>query len=132
MNIFKKAQIKLMPEKIFKEIGSITKVEFDGKNNRVFVGLRYPVGGLTQRAASDPKRVAMFKDMLEKLKVLGFQDIVLDDRDSDPSWPVDSVFIPIDLEKHSANRKIMKKMYGYTDYYKHSHSVFPKDWENTR
>lgn len=122
--IFQKARFKLMPKTMFKEIGDMAKVQF--ADDRVFVGLRIPYGGLSKRAASDPKRIAQFNDMLLKLESMGFQDIELNDK-LDDGFPVDSVFIPID-KKHSDNKNLMKKMAGYTDYIHHK-NIFPSDWE---
>ncbi len=126
-NIFRRAMVKLNPDPVMREIGNMCKVEFAG--NRVFVGLKIPTGGLIPRQAQSAERRQMFAKLQQNLGLLGFEDVELDSA-AKGAFSVDSVFVPIDMEKHAANRKIMQKMMEHTDYARHSHNKFPRDWQS--
>ena len=119
-DIFKRASDRVNSEDTMKAIGAVAKVEFN--DNRVFVGLKIPAGGLTKQKATSKERRAMFMKMLEKLYSLGVKDLELDEALADADFPVSSVFVPIDLPKHENNRDIIRKMLPYTDVMKHSHN----------
>lgn len=126
-DIFKRASGRVNSEDTMKAIGAVAKVEFN--DNRVFVGLKIPAGGLTKQKATSKERRAMFMKMLEKLYSLGVNDLELDEALADADFPVSSVFVPIDLPKHANNRDIIRKMLPYTDFMTHSHNKYPRDWQ---